>query len=562
MNFRTYDHRISFIAFASLILILSYWSYKPLLASGFFSMHDDTQVSRVVVMGKALLNGQFPVRWVTDLGYGYGYPLFNFYGPLPYYVGGSLYALGMDSITSTKAMFILGIVLAGIFMYIVSSSLFDAPVGFVTAILYVYAPYHAVQIYVRGAVGEFWVLVFLPLLFYGMYQSVSGTKQPYATLFGGIGLSGIILSHTIFGYVSMIFLMVGLFLYCVYVFFQRAFTWHRITPVLYVLVIGLGLSAFFWLPAFAEKGFTSVSGQIGASADYRSHFICLRQLWDSSWGYGGSIPGCVDGMSFKIGKFHLTLSILALLLFVFKRKKDHSRQMIMIIILVVTFVSLFFTLSWSHFLWEIIPGFAYVQYPWRFLTIVIFGTSLLGGSSVYFLIKGRWRWFITLLLVPTIIIVYTKVFQPQYIYQKNPAEFENRESLRWQVSKISDEYLPPSVPRPQSAQNIITNRWKFFSNVDVETQLETDTYARYILTSARDVLVQINLAHFPGWRYLVNGKEVHPLIVSGVPHFILPTGRNVIELEFANTFIRALGNIISIATIIFLVVIYGKKAHA
>ena len=49
------------------VLLLSYRAILPLLSHGYFPMHDDTQVARVNVMGKALKSGQFPVRWVTDL---------------------------------------------------------------------------------------------------------------------------------------------------------------------------------------------------------------------------------------------------------------------------------------------------------------------------------------------------------------------------------------------------------------------------------------------------------------------------------------------------------------
>src|SRR3989344_5461144 len=94
-----------------LLIILSWWAIRPLTTSGFFPMHDDTQVGRVVAMGKALRNGQFPVRWVSDLGYGYGYPIFNFYGPLPYYIGGVLYAAGLSGLVATKIMMGLGLVL-------------------------------------------------------------------------------------------------------------------------------------------------------------------------------------------------------------------------------------------------------------------------------------------------------------------------------------------------------------------------------------------------------------------------------------------------------------------
>jgi len=100
-----------------LLLILSVPAISSLFSPGYFPMHDDTQVARVVTMGRALRNGEFPVRWVSDLGYGYGYPIFNFYGPLPYYIGGSLYALGINGLIATKTMMIFGLILAAVSMY-------------------------------------------------------------------------------------------------------------------------------------------------------------------------------------------------------------------------------------------------------------------------------------------------------------------------------------------------------------------------------------------------------------------------------------------------------------
>src|SRR3989338_6324726 len=103
-----------------LVLILSFWAIKPLLIPGFFPMHDDTQVARVFEMGKMLGSGVFPVRWVPDLGYGYGYPIFNFYAPLAYYIGGAFILLGFDALLATKLMMILGILLASVFMYLLA----------------------------------------------------------------------------------------------------------------------------------------------------------------------------------------------------------------------------------------------------------------------------------------------------------------------------------------------------------------------------------------------------------------------------------------------------------
>src|SRR3989338_922902 len=102
------------------LILLSFFAIKPLLAQGFFPMHDDTQVARVYEMTKSLKDGMFPVRWVPDLVYGYGYPIFNFYAPFAYYFGVALNLLGLDALVSAKLMMIVGIILSGVFMYLLA----------------------------------------------------------------------------------------------------------------------------------------------------------------------------------------------------------------------------------------------------------------------------------------------------------------------------------------------------------------------------------------------------------------------------------------------------------
>src|SRR3989344_7432143 len=100
-----------------LYLLLSVFSILPLFSPGFFPMHDDTQVARVFEMAKSLSHGMFPVRWVEDLGYGFGYPIFNFYSVLPYYVGGILTNIGIEALSATKIVFILALIGAGVSMF-------------------------------------------------------------------------------------------------------------------------------------------------------------------------------------------------------------------------------------------------------------------------------------------------------------------------------------------------------------------------------------------------------------------------------------------------------------
>ena len=47
-------------------------------------MHDDEQIARLYDLNQALSEGQFPPRISPNLGFGYGYPFFNFYPSFAY----------------------------------------------------------------------------------------------------------------------------------------------------------------------------------------------------------------------------------------------------------------------------------------------------------------------------------------------------------------------------------------------------------------------------------------------------------------------------------------------
>lgn len=537
-----------------LLIIFTYWTVKPLFAPGYFPMHDDTQVARVIVMGRALRNGQFPVRWVSDLGYGYGYPLYNFYGPLPYYVGGVLYAAGVDAVAATKMMMGAGMILSAVFMYALLQFLFGRMPGILAGVLYAYAPYHAVELYVRGAVGELWAYALLPLLFLGLFLGANPTRRKDGVWIGGLGLAGIILSHTISGYMTVVFYLIGLALYTLILLFKRQFHVLRITYHVSLFAIGLGVSAFFWLPAIAEMGYTNVAGQIGVTANFRDHFVCIPQLWNSLWGFGGSVPGCIDGMSFKIGKLHIMLAILSAVLGLYSVP----------LFVIIGIVSVFMALGISRGIWDFLPGFAYVQYPWRLLAAVAFSTSVLGGS-VLFWIRQRWAKIGTFaILLIAILGLNAKLFTPQMTYDKPADFFESSEELSWRVSKVSDEYLPLSFQKPDSYQAVAREILASDRNrgLAVETEINTENYAKLHISSQTPMDVVLNRVYFPGWQYWVNGVRQHVRLANGLPVTALPGGGSVVEIRFSDTPVRTIGNILSILSVLWFLKDYGKKSIA
>ena len=545
-----------------IVILLSFWAVKPFLHPGFFPMHDDTQVARVYEMTQALISGQFPVRWVQDLGYGYGYPIFNFYAPLPYYIGASFNLLGFDLLVATKIMFLFGIILAAITMFLLLKKLVGEVGAMVGSVLYMYAPYHAVDIYVRGAVGELYVFAFLPLILLGILKIVNNKEKSRlkeGIIFGSIGISGVLLSHNILGMITGYILLLGLLIYFI-VLIKRKKKLSVICYMLYVICLGFGLSSFFVLPAIFEKDFTRVNELVTASSHFSNHFVYLDQLWSSPWGYAGSAPGRLDGMSFMIGKIHILLGFLSIpiILLFYKRKKITNFQFlpqrfaIYISMLVVFLFSVFLMLEQSKFIWDLLPGFSFIQYPWRFLVFTTLSLSIMISIAFVFLNRLK-QIIIGVFLIVLIVGFNSKYFIPKEYLSLTAKDYTDGSNLRFKISKISDEYLPKDFTIPKSAQNISWQGISDTQNLKIIDSKENPTKKIYNVESAYTNNLQTNITYFPGWKLKIDGVNTNIYSKEGRIGFIIPAGKHSIELILRDTPIRLISNIISILSL-FLVI--------
>src|SRR3990167_7163437 len=89
MSKKAYFYIILFLLIISLPVIL------PFFHQGYFPTHDgEWAVVRMAEMFREIRDHQFPARYSGYLNFGYGYPLFNFAYPFPYYLGTGLHLLG------------------------------------------------------------------------------------------------------------------------------------------------------------------------------------------------------------------------------------------------------------------------------------------------------------------------------------------------------------------------------------------------------------------------------------------------------------------------------------
>ncbi len=130
----------------------------PLFQPGFFSIHDETHITDLYQMLRSLSLGGFPPRWAPDFNFSLGYPYFNFYYHLPFYISTIAFYLGFSFYQSFKAVMFISVLLAGIGFYLFAKRYLSEKAALVAAVGYIFTPYFAVDLYVRGALGELMVL--------------------------------------------------------------------------------------------------------------------------------------------------------------------------------------------------------------------------------------------------------------------------------------------------------------------------------------------------------------------------------------------------------------------
>jgi len=535
-----------------LILGLSFLISWPLFKYGYFSHQDDLQVIRIFEMRKCLTDFQIPCRWVPDMGWGNGFPLFNFYGVFPYYIGAILsYLIGF--IGASKVLFYISLTFGSFGIYFLVKSLWGKLAGITSAILYLFAPYKALDVYVRGALAESLALAIIPFVFYFGYKLiVSSNTKKYNLLFT-LSLFIFLITHNIMVILFGPFLLVWL------IYWLIVNKWKNIKPLILSGLLGFGLAAFFLLPAFFEKNLVQTESLLRFELDFRANYLRLSQLFlDRVWGYGTSIPGPEGGMNFQVGWPHWWLvAISVLLLFISKIKK--SSKVLVAGIIGVFIFSVFMTHNKSTFIWINISLLKYFQFPWRFLSLSIFTTSLLGGFVVSIL-KGKWQQYIACIIIFLAVILNWNYFKPKTFYSISDSEKLSGELWDNQRRGAILDYLPKTALEPMEAaqespiirsgvseiSNFVnrSNRWEFNISVNDKSEIEIPVY------------------YFPNWKVKVNGKE-YPFSYSnllGRISLTLEQGNYEVEGRFKDTPIRKAANIITILSAIgFIYYIKNKR---
>ncbi len=542
-----------------LVTLLTIPTFFNLLRSGFFPMQDDLQAFRVYEMDKCFEDFQIPCRWVPDAGYQYGYPQFNFYPPLPYYLGAVMHRVGIQYIDAVKILFILGYALSALTMYILVSDLLKSKwPGFVASVLYTYIPYKAVEVYVRGALSEFWAQIFFPLILWAIYKLIKTGKSKYL-IWMSVSIFFLMTTHVL---MSMIFVPVALAWALFWLFESK---WKNLGKIFWGGVLGFSLSAFFVLPVLFEKQFVHSEGILSGYFDYRQHFVSLYKLFISrEWGYGSSgFPN--EKLNLSLGTVQWILGLVAApILAIMNLKRNKKISILTLGISAAGLISIFMIHMKSSFIWAKLPFLWYLQFPWRFLAVSIFLLCLAAGIAIYLIPKGK-RVLGGLVLLAAVVL-NIGFYVPKDWLTINDSEKFSGVSWQKQLTISIFDYLPiyAKLPPISAAPDLpeVLDGTAEFSDYRKGSDFQTGN-----VEVLADATLRLPLFDFPGMQVKVNGVVINHVhddcrneeFCLGLVSFKLPEGKYYIETRLTDTPVRKVGNYLSLTGIIAVLWLIIKK---
>lgn len=535
LHFTRYKFELAVFVFATLAVC-------NLFQYGLPPTHDgQNQVVRSYEFDKTLRDGNWYPVWAQDLNYTFGVPLFDYVYPLPNYASSLFHLFGASFIDTFKLNLIFASYFGAFFAFFYGRERFGNWGGLLTSVFYTYAPYHFLDMYVRGSVGETWALALFPLSLWAI-DRVTKKKDINSVIFSGAAFALVIFSHNILAVMFAFFLASYA---CLLVCMSHEKK-KLIIPLIMQFVLGLLLSCIFFLPALVEEQYV-----VGLKIfNVFENFAEVYQLLIPSWGSGYSGDLSATEMSFQIGVLNLLVVVLVLWR-VFRKK---AKKVFLLFFVAWFFLLCFLITPYSSMVWKTITPIQYFQFPWRFLSLLILCSAVLAGG-ITVLYKSKILYIILLVLVVISTVFYAKA---PYFYNRTDSYYMHANNFIHGTNSIADafqtKWFPQQKSLPVKKAEVVGGKG---SIMYVKGNTTIQLYSTHMVTLGK---VVFNTAYFPGWTIYVDGRKNKAENNSGRISTSIPKGNHALRLVFEDTPIRLFAKLVSISTLLIILGILIRSA--
>lgn len=500
---------IKWIVLITILALLIIW---PLFRKGFWESDDgEWMVIRFSAFHESLRDGHFPVRWTQRLNHSYGYPVLNFLYPLPFYIAEIFHLLGFGFTDSIKLVFGISTILGAIGIYLFSKK-WENNAGILASLVYLFAPYRIFLLYTRGSLGESVALALAPFVF--LFIDKVSSKKGSASIIGlAITYAALIMSHNV---IALLFTPLIL-LYILRKHFKKN-NLLTLRSAFSALVLGLFLSAFFWIPALLDLEFTRAR-ELSIS-QYSSYFLDTQELYSLV----GLVPLVFIVLAgIKKNWFFFAASLITLILM-------HQ-------------VSLPFI--------QVFPIIQKIQFPWRIATVLMFTSA---SSAALLLNKIDVFKKFSKVIVPIAAIMLISSAFPELKTIRFVDRDEGFYTTNDDTTTVKNEFTPVWVTKdptekPEAPFEVTTTDGNYQI---LDQELRTGKYLLQIRLH-EPAIISFNTHYFPGWKIYIDDEEYEfdPSTTDGLLKIETGPGRDKvrdIKLIFERTPIRKFSETLSLLT--------------
>jgi hypothetical protein len=559
------------VLFILLVVVLCVPLLFSLLPEGLYRTIDgEAHLHRMIGAGVNWNNDYFWSRWLGYAHAGYGYPVYNYYAPLFYMLGGVawLYS-GISALIIFKLMVGVCVFVHGVGAYTLCR-LFARPLPSVIAtVVYLYAPMRFYELWLQMNAPQFMALAITLWVMIGLASYIRTGYRGFLPLIS-LGYALIVLTHQITAFLVTPFLGVWVLVWLG----LNPTAFKRLFGVLPAGVLGIIISAVYWLPTLAEIQYIQISTIQDVIFTASSNLIPLSDilsgtsLIDPQWQNWGTT---FSAYSPRIGQIQALMLCLGIVLAGLARTQDKLLRVLSAIGGLIGLMCVVLSTELTQPLWEAIGFLRFIQFPWRLLNIALIFT-LPCVALIITILPNRWRWWGASVACVVVVWNILALFYPP-LERLNLDNLQAYDALDYETRTgnlgltPSNDYLPIwATNRPQDEPP--AELWVYLDNkqwfippmfetippgATVEHMPDENAHIQYYrVDTPQSFTLSLRQMYFPAWEVRLDGKpvSVYPSADYGLISVDIPAGQHGLALEWVGTSIQHLAEALSVLGVV------------
>ena len=490
----------------------------------------------------------FP-RWTEWANHGFGEPRFIFYPPLSWLLGAAL-GVVVPWNWVPVAFIVLVETFAGWSAYALARRMLPQRAALFGAVCYVANPNALLIIYTRSDFAELLATAFFPLVILAAMQVAAILENRarnrlailvlFSALFAAVWLSnapaGVMMSYT----VALLFAWAA---------WERK-SWKPILAGGFGIVLGFGLAAFYIIPAAYEQRWVNIAQALSSGLLPTQNFL-YTDINDPEHNVFNWVASTAAILLIVVTGL-ASLAARRTLLEEAGREKIRVWRALLLVSATATVLMLRFT--WP--LWHVLPKLRFVQFPWRWMSIVALAFSFfLAGAAARKRFAVAWVVVICVTLAGagvTLAAIAWWDTEDIPTLQAGIAQDQGFDGTDEYDPQGDDHYsLPVKAPRVEVLHGVHEHGAVAETRVAIVRWKSDD---REIHVHSRvPMRLAVRLLNYPAWLVTVNGVPVKTESSGGETNqMVVPVaaGDSVIAIRFGRTLDRTIGGEVSLLSLI------------